>query len=198
MTPLRRLLIVPLLATFVVAGTGIVFMQAMGAEAPAKGGGKCPDGMKMTFVEISKSADGYLVKMRAQLGDSFKELEKSISKGKQSEIQAQNEAITNMKALVKLAEQDNIRLKEASAKKNKDEAAHQLVKICLASSKVNELFNQVKSAGGVVDVLMTEVERTMEHKPGLPVAQQLAQSFMETLGEEAGAPVPEDFVSTYD
>ena len=192
----RRMMVVPALAGLLASGAGIYSMQAMGADAPMSRS-NCPDGMKMVLLDISKSADGYLVKMRTQLGDAFTELERSIADGKQSEIQTQNEAITNMKALVKLAEQDNIRLKEASAKKNKDEAAHQLVKICLASGKVTELFNQVRSAGGAVDVLMTEVERTLEHTPSLPVAEALAQSFVEEFGSDSVAPAPEDFVSTY-
>ena len=184
-----RTALIPLVATLAFGS-----VQAVEAKKSAQ---QCPDGTKLVLVQITETADGYLATMRSQLGDSFKELERSIAKGKQNEIQAQNEAITSMKALVKLAEQDNIRLKEASAKKNKDEASHQLVKICLASGKVNELFNQVRSAGGVVDVLMTEVERKMEHSPSLPVSRALSESFTETFGAESVTPVTDSFVSSY-
>lgn len=186
----RRILMIPTLAVSLAFGTSLAF------GAGGTTGNKCPDGQQMVFSEIEQTADGYLGTMRKQLAESFKALEASIASGDQGQIQTQNESITNIKAFVKLAEQDNIQLKEASAKKNKEDAAHQLVKICLAKSKVNELFNQVQSAGGVVDVVMTEVERQMNHTPSLPVAPALAQTFLDEFGEDASLP-PEEFVSGY-
>jgi len=119
-------------------------------------------------------------RMEQQLTDSFRLLEESIAAGDVGATTARNEAITAMKGLVRLSEQNLRTLQQRAAERDRQRVEHEYVKITIAASKVAEFYGQVRSASGVpVDLELTDVERRMDFQGSLPVVDDLATLFVE-------------------
>lgn len=123
--------------------------------------------------------------MGEQLSSSFKLLEESISGQNVAATVARNEAITAMKGLVKLSEENFVSLQQAAAEGNRDSVEHEYVKIMIARGKIGELFAQVKTAGGImVDMETPDTERQVE------IESEMLTVLVEAPPEPAPAPEP--------
>ena len=131
--------------------------------------------------------------MEKKLTASFAKLEEAIAQNKPAVVTARNEAITPMNGLVKLAEQSLLTMEQKAAEKDRDGVEHEYVKILIAEEKVNELYAQVVSAGGVGDVESTEVKSTLTVSGDLPPDEAAAEQFM----EPSPAPEPPISASAY-
>lgn len=128
---------------------------------------------------VGHASDGVRT-MEKQLAESFKLLEESIAKGDVAATTSRNEAITAMKGLVKLSEQNLLTLQQRAAERDRSRVEHEYVKITIAAAKVAEFYAQIKSATGTpVDLELTEVERKLEFQGRLPVVEDLTTTFAE-------------------
>ena len=145
------------------------------------------DVAKMSIPDMVSRADRLVNKMEEMLSESFSLLEEAISEGDVAVITARNEAITAMKSLVKLSEENFLTLQQKAAEGNRDSVEHEYVKITIASSKVSEFYAQVQTAGGInVDLESADVEVQMEVESAMAPAVELA-----TPPTEAPAVIPD-------
>ena len=136
-------------------------------EVPAEPAG--PDPSALSIEEMETSAREQVDKMEEMLASSFKLLEQAISTSDVASTAIRNEAITAMKGLVKLSEENLMMLQQKKAEKDRDGVEHEYVKISIASAKVAELYAQVRTASGIeVDLEGTQVERTLDIESSLP------------------------------
>lgn len=150
---------------------------------------RAPSPSDMNITELAERSDALVKDMESMLKKSMALLEQAIAENKPDAITVRNEAITAMKGLVKLSEQNYLVLRQRVLDKNRDAVEHEFIKISIAHSKVSELFGQVRSAGGVVDVELTDVERTLTIEGSLPQDDALAKVFTEPV-DNAPPPVP--------
>ncbi|MGM0574834.1 MAG: hypothetical protein ACQEXJ_03765 [Myxococcota bacterium] len=133
---------------------------------------------RMSPDEIVDSAQEMVREMEEKLSKSFKLLEESMSAGDVGTTQARNEAITAMKGLVKLSEENLMTMQQAAAEGDRERIEHEYVKISIAAAKVEELFAQVRTAGGIqVDLEAPGVERTLSIESILPLVPELTTTF---------------------
>jgi hypothetical protein len=131
--------------------------------------------------ELAKSAHTMVQKMESQLTESFKLLEASLAGGDVGATTARNEAITKIKSLVKLSEENFKSLQESLATGDRERAEHEHVKIAITAAKVSELMAQVRTAGGIdVDVESTEVDLNADYDGEFPLLPELSATFLDT------------------
>lgn len=160
------------LATLLVLG-GDALGQATSSVVMASA--TAEDVEKMSAQDMVSRSDRLVNKMEEMLSQSFKLLEEAISEGEVSVITARNEAITAMKSLVKLSEENFLTLQQKSAEGNREAVEHEYVKITIAASKMGELYSQVQTAGGIkVDLEATDVEVQMEVDSQMAPALELS------------------------
>ncbi len=162
------------------------------AQTPAAGGANKTTRI-MSIPELKTRAADAMKSMNRMLTDSFALLEQSIASQDIATTNARNEAITQMKALVKLSEQNHMTLQQRAAEGDRDAVEHEYVKINIASAKTQELYAQVKSAGGVrTDLEMTDVERTLDINAALPQPESI-----DFMPEGDTVPEPPIYASPY-
>jgi hypothetical protein len=177
--------------TAFVAATIIV---ALPLWAPAQG--PASDPAKMTTEQMVKAGGEMVQAMEDQLSKAFKLLEESITSGDVAATQARNEAITAMKGLVKLSEENFLTLQQRAAEGDKERVEHEYVKISIAAAKVQELFAQVQTAGGIqVDIEATGVETSLDIESDYPIVPELTEVFYVDTAEVLPDPPP--FASPY-
>ena len=117
----------------------------------------------MSIEDMVGNAGQMVDSMGKDLSNSFKLLEESISGQNVGATVARNEAITAMKGLVKLSEENFVSLQQAAAEGDRESVEREFVKIMIAQNKIGELFAQVKTAGGImVDMETPDTERSVE------------------------------------
>lgn len=139
-------------------------LLAVGVAAVAQTGpavGKASRG-SLAVPEMVEQADKRLVDMRAALRDSFEELKAAREASDIQRIDCVNKALTAIKGLVRLADQNSVGLQDAAARGDKGAAEHEFVKLSLASTKVLELSAQLKSCAGPTVSTETEGEPDRE------------------------------------
>jgi hypothetical protein len=160
------------LASIIIGATALV------AAEPAFSARGDEDLAQLTIEDMVSRASDSVRTMEKQLAESFKLLEESIAKGDVAATTSRNEAITAMKGLVKLSEQNLLTLQQRAAERDRSRVEHEYVKITIAAAKVAEFYAQIKSAtGGTVDLELTEVERKLEFQGRLPVVEDLTTTF---------------------
>jgi len=156
--------------------------SALVIAAPATPGSGDEDLAQLSIEDMVKRASDSVRTMEKQLAESFKLLEESIAKGDVAATTSRNEAITAMKGLVKLSEQNLLTLQQRAAERDRSRVEHEYVKITIAAAKVAEFYAQIKSAtGSPVDLDLTEVERKLEFQGRLPVVDDLTTTFTEPV-----------------
>lgn len=140
--------------------------------------------------ELSSLSSGALVerantcvqKMEGQLTDSFYLLEASLSAGDVNGANTRNEAITVMKGLVKLSEQNLMAMRQRAAEGDRKRIENEYVKISIACSKVGEYYAQVKSAVslGAGALELSSVERRLVFSGSLPVVDELPRLYTQS------------------
>ena len=153
------------------------------AQAPGDGGREDMDAM--TIPQMMEGASRHVEEMERSLTASFKLLEESISSGDVATVTLRNEAITAMKGLVKLSEENYLTLQQKSAEGDRDAVEHEYVKITIAAAKVAELYAQVRSASGVqLDMEITDVERSLNLESSLPMSPEVTSSFFSPQADD--------------
>ena len=146
--------------------------------------GLAPDAdlSKMSNDQLLERASGYVKKMEDWLTDSFKLLEQALSGGDLNAANTRNEAITVMKGLVKLSEQNLMNMQQKAAEGDRKRVENEYIKISLAYTKVQEYYAQVKSAQsiGVTNLELSSVERRLVYSGELPVADDLPRLYQQT------------------
>ncbi len=182
---------------------GIVITGALiaGSIGFAADGDKAPttnlqdeDLAQLTIDDMVDRASTCVRRMENQLSKSFKMLEESIADGDVAATTARNEAITAMKGLVKLSEQNLLTLQQKAAERDRKRVEHEYVKITIACRKVGEFYAQVRSATGIpIDLELTDVERRLVFEGRLPVVESLTTLY----AEPANLPAPPVHASPY-
>ena len=121
-------------------------------------------------------------KMEEQLTDSFWLLEASLSAGYVNGANIRNEAITVMKGLVKLSEQNLMTMRQRAAEGDRKRVENEYVKIAIAAAKVSEYYAQVKSAVGLGAgaLELSSVERRLVFSGSLPIVDELPRLYTQS------------------
>lgn len=137
---------------------------------------------KFSVDELVDKASGQVKKMEEWLTESFYLLEESLSAGDVNAVNTRNEAITVMKGLVKLSEQNLMNMQQKAAEGDRKRVENEYVKISIAHGKVQEYYAQVKSAVsiGVTNLELSSVERRLVFSGQLPVVDDLPGMFTQT------------------
>lgn len=163
----------------------VIAAQPGGTQREASG----PDLSNLSLSEMSDKAGDAVRDMESMLKEAFDLLAKSIAAGDTAAITARNEAVTAMKGLVRLAEQNLLVLQQAAAQRNRQRVEHEYIKISIAATRVRDFHAQVKSASGVrLDLELTDVERTLTFDWTLPIVDDLSSYFLDPL--VTGVPDP--------
>jgi len=189
------------LAALVALGLGVGVRAQTSSPAPE------PVGLTSDDEDLSNLSTSQLVdksvalvrKMEEQLTDSFYLLEASLSAGDVNGANTRNEAITVMKGLVKLSEQNLMTMRQKAAEGDRKRVENEYVKIMIAGAKVAEYYAQVKSAVslGVGALELSSVERRLIFSGSLPVVDELPQLYSQTFDVFATTPSEPTHASPY-
>ena len=169
------------------------------AEDPVGTFGEDEDLTKLSDSQLAERAEKLVKRMEEQLTDSFWLLEASLTAGDVSGAMARNEAITVMKGLVKLSEQNLINLKQKAAEGDRKRVENEYVKITIAAAKVAEYYAQVKSAVSIGSgaLELSNVERRLVYSGRLPVVDELPSLFVQDYNVFLEPPVEPPHTSPY-
>ena len=187
------------LATLSLLAVGV----AVRADDPPKDSGPVgladdTDLAKHSTEQLVSKASGFVSQMEKWLSDSFWLLEAAVSGSDINAANTRNEAITVMKGLVKLSEQNLMTMRQKAAEGDRHRVENEYVKISIAYSKVQEYYAQVKSAGGVRGSLeVTAVERRLVFSGELPVVEEVPTLFTQNLDVFMQPPVEPPNASPY-
>lgn len=168
----------------IIVGTvlSVLGVSLLSVAVPASSGGGDTDLSKFSNDELVSSAQAMVRKMESQLGDAFKLLEASVTAGDVGATTARNDAITKIKSLLKLSEENFVTLQGKIAVGERDDAEHEYVKIAIILEKVNELMSQVRAAGGIdVDIESAQVNSEVDYDGDFPLLADLAIAFLEPV-----------------
>jgi hypothetical protein len=169
-------------AALAVAAVGIAVRAQEAPPAPDPLALQDDDLSKLTNEGLVTRASDMVQKMEAWLTDSFHLLEAALSAGDVNAANTRNEAITVMKGLVKLSEQNLMNMQQKAAEGDRKRVENEYVKISIAYAKVQEYYAQVKSAVsiGVTDLELSSVERRLVYSGELPVVDDLPGLYAQT------------------
>jgi hypothetical protein len=161
--------------------TGLLGVSVLSSALPSDSNADS-DLTQLSNDELVASAGDLVRAMEAQLAAAFKLLEASLAAGDVGASTARNEAITAIKGLVKLSEENFVTLQQKVAEGDRERAEHEHVKIAIAAAKIDDLMAQVRTAGGIdVDVESTEVDSNVDYGGDLPLLSSLSDVFLDTL-----------------
>ena len=154
---------------------------------------------KLDTATLVERASGFVKKMEESLTDSFYLLESSLSAGDVNAANTRNEAITVMKGLVKLSEQNLMNMQQKAAEGDRKRVENEYVKISIAHAKVQEYYAQVKSAVsiGVTNLELSQVERRLVYSGELPVVDDLPGLYTTTYDVFINTPAEPVYASPY-
>lgn len=157
------------------------------------------DPSRLTTDKLVARASGYVREMEQWLTESFRLLEQSLSAGDVNAANTRNEAITVIKGLVKLSEQNFVNMQQKAAEGDRKRVDNEYVKILMAHAKVQEYYAQVRSAGsvGLTDLDLSSVERRLVYSGELPVAEDLPALFRQTFDVFSTTPTEPVHASPY-
>ena len=118
--------------------------------------------------KLSRSADA-VAGMQKVLGEVLKHVETARRERDIVKLNCINEKLTQVKALLKIAEQSYIGLQEAVARGAEDGAQHEFAKIGIAKQRVSELRAEAEQCIGQLAYVVDEkTVVTVETPEGLP------------------------------
>lgn len=109
---------------------------------------KPPSKSKLTPNEQLKKGSKQMEEMKATLARGFEQLRDARQEQNIQKLNCVNEALSAIKGLMRLSEQNYVMLQEAAAKKDARTAEHEFVKLSIAHNKIKELDGRVQSCGG--------------------------------------------------
>lgn len=117
---------------------------------------------QMSFKQQVNKAEKYIEGMKQVLKSAFVILKDARERQDIQKLNGVNEALSAIKGLLRLSEQNLTMLQEAVAKNDQQTAEHEFVKISIAYNKIRELDARIKSlsrpsTGGSVDGHGTDV-----------------------------------------
>jgi hypothetical protein len=141
--------------------------------------------------DLVDRASTLVEQMEKWLTESFYLLQASLSAGDVNAANTRNEAITVMKGLVKLSEQNLMTMRQKAAEEDRKRVENEYVKISIAHGKVQEYYAQVKSAEsiGVTNLELSSVERRLVYSGQLPVVDDLPAFYTRTYDVFTRTPV---------
>ncbi|HIA03315.1 MAG TPA: hypothetical protein EYN06_07495 [Myxococcales bacterium] len=104
--------------------------------------------IKLSSKQQLKKATEDMNGMKAVLNNAFNMLKDARKKQDIQELNCINEALSAIKGLMRLSEQNFVMLQEAVARNDRRTAEHEFVKISIAHNKINDLDGRVRSCGG--------------------------------------------------
>jgi hypothetical protein len=164
-------------ATLSVGGLSLLVLALL-CPPPSTAQPSGGDSSAMSVQEMNDASKDMVTVMEESLAASFKLLEQSISSSDVAATALRTEAITAMKGLVKLSEENLMVLQQKLAENDRDAVEHEYVKISIAAAKVADLYAQVKTASGIdVDLEATQVETTLDIESSIPVETETFSDF---------------------
>ena len=106
------------------------------------------DEENLSVPEMTKRAATQVREMDAVIQAAFDSLEDARSAEDLQRISCINDALTAMKGLLKLAEENMLSLRESAARGDESAVQFEYIKVGIASDKFVELDAQVRSCGG--------------------------------------------------
>ncbi len=146
------------------------------------------DMKKLSVEQIMSKAKATVAESRNMLEDSFKLLKKSLSENKATEVLARRDAITIMRGLLKVSEENLQTLQQEAAEGDREGVEREYVKIVLAKRRISEYYAEVKSAEGTLN-MQVDVEVTPTFLGALPPDNSVPTQFIEV------DPIPDPPVS---
>lgn len=145
---------------------------AVAASAVAATARKAPR-ERMTVSAMLEEARARMEATDRALGDSFGALEAARKAGDIQRLDCVNEALTAIKGLVRLAQQNFTALQELAAQGDAERAEHEFVKLSLAADKVASLSVELRACGAPSVSTETdgEAERTLLSDKDLPLTE---------------------------
>jgi len=110
-----------------------------------------PAAGKMSPKQQLTDAKRMMTEMKQTLSDGFTMLQEARESQDVSRLNSLNEALSAIKGLLRLSEQNFILLQEAVAKGDKTKAEHEYVKISIAYNKIRELDARLRSHMGTAE-----------------------------------------------
>jgi hypothetical protein len=104
--------------------------------------------IKLSPQQQLKKATKDMQAMKRVLTGAFNMLKEARSEQDMQKLNCINEALSAIKGLMRLSEQNFVMLQEAVARSDARTAEHEFVKISIAENKIGDLDGQVRSCGG--------------------------------------------------
>jgi hypothetical protein len=154
------------------AQTEPVEVKALDTGAPEPAAKKAPAVMPDVIEQVpdaekpAKSQE-HIARMREILTKVLKHLEEARDEKDIVKLNCVNEKLTNIKGLLKISEDGDVKMQEALARRAAEDAAHEYEKIAIARSKCEQLFAESEACVGELAVYAgdTQVEVVVEGEP---------------------------------
>jgi hypothetical protein len=117
----------------------------------------------------------HIGRMKEILSKVLKHLEEARDEKDIVKLNCVNEKLTNVKGLLKISEDGDVKMQEALARRNPEEAAHEYEKIAIARSKCEQLFAESEACVGELAVYAgdTTVELVVEGEPPEDLSEKI-------------------------
>lgn len=152
--------------TFTTLTTGVLLLSlVVSATAQERPGTRVlkPSELKAMSLDVMKSnGDKYLGDMRSLVADVLNGLSEARKSGDPQTVKCVTGALTTVKGLMRLSEQNGIGLQESVIANDRTKAQHEFVKLTIARNKMIELHAQAKGCGGPDAETMFEGDVVLE------------------------------------
>jgi len=156
------------LARVVALGLGAMLLLVPGVALPQQGL-KVEDQEQIPDKEKLNRARADVERMRGLLKEVLQRLEEARREKDVVKLNCVNEKLTQMKGLVRVAEQSEVGLQEALAKGEEENARHEYAKVDLASQRAQQLRADAEQCIGQLAYVVDEKTLvTVEIPEGIP------------------------------
>ncbi len=136
------------------------------------------DMKKSSIDQLVSKAHTTVKASRKMLAESFALLKESIKSNKATEVNARRDAITIMRGLLKVSEENYQTMQAEATEGNRDAVEREYVKIALANRRIAEYYAEVKSVAGTLN-LQVAVQTDMTFLGALPPDSSVPSQFIE-------------------
>jgi len=151
--------------TFVAVSLVVLFMSASLLAQEDEGQKRMlrPGDLKaMSLEEMQGKGTQYLEDMRKLVDNVLDGLKEARASGDPQAVKCVNNALTTIKGLLRLSEQNGIGLRENVIANDRTRTQHEFVKLTIARNKMIELHAQAKGCGGPDAEMMFEGDVVVE------------------------------------
>ena len=111
----------------------------------------------------------HIARMKEILSKVLKHLEEARDEKDIVKLNCVNEKLTNIKGLLKISEDGDVKMQEALARRTPEEGAHEYEKIAIARSKCEQLFAESEACVGELAVYGEPPEDLSENIPTIDI-----------------------------